>query len=334
MSSKSSNVTAEDSKRLKTRLDEEVSMLNGGSYKRNIRDEDVRTYNFREPDKFSKSQLSTLNMLFDNFCREAATTLTTTVQSNCELEVSSIEQKPYNEILKNMSEITALNLIQIKPLEGQAIIEISLDTVQTIVNKVFGGQGSVTTKAKDLTTIERGVLKRVINELLKVLTICFQNLDIFEMNLDRIETNPQFVQQVAPQMEICVKVSMNLKISNSKSSNIINIILPFLMLEPLLPKLTSSSVWLSKIPKKSNTDEVQKKIEGNLHNAEVDFKVEIGKTKLTLEDIESIEVGDIIPLESRIDEPLTCFVENKRIAKATAGIYKSKKAVMIEELID
>lgn len=320
--------------KLKDRLDEELALLNGGVVKRKFRDEDVRVYNWREPDKFSKQTLSTLQMLFDNFAREAGTTLTGALQTTCEVEVAGVEQKPFQEVIKNMSEITALALIHMKPLEGNAIMEISLDTVQTMVYRVFGGESGHNSKPKDLTMIERGVVKRITNELLKVLAACFHNLDTFEITLDRMETNPQFIQQIAPAMEICVKISLNVQIDHSKDNHIINVILPFLMLESLLPKLTSSSVWLSKVPHRTNKDIIQSKIEQNLHNSTVDFKAEIGKTTLSLYDVEQIEVGDILVLDTRVDEELTCFVENKKIGTASAGIHKGKAAVIINNILD
>ena len=326
-------LTKSEKIKLRDRLDEELALLKGGSSKRTIREEDIRIYNFREPDKFSKQQLSTLSMLFDNFAREATTTLTGIIQTTCEVEVANVEQKPFTEVLKNMDEITVLNLVTMRPLEGQAIIEMSLDAVQTIVYRVFGGEGGQNVKSKDLTIIERGVVKRITNELLKVLTTCFQNVDNFEMNLDRMETNPQFLTQI-PAMEICVKVSFNIQIDHSKSTNMINIILPFLMLESILPKLTSSSVWLSKVPNRANRDVVQHKIEENLHASDISFKAEIGKTTLTLKDVEAIQVGDIIILDTRVDDKLQCFVENRKIASATAGTYRDKAAVIIDEIID
>lgn len=320
--------------KLKDRLDEELALLNGQAVKRKIRSEDVRIYNWREPDKFSKQTLSTLGMLFDNFAREATTTLTGALQTTCEVEVSAVEQKPFQEVLKNMSEITALALFQMKPLEGNAIMEISLDTVQTMVYRVFGGDGGPSAKPKDLTMIERGVVKRITNQLLKVLTTCFHNLDTFEITLDRMETNPQFIQQIAPAMEICVKVSLNVQIDHSKNNNIINIILPFLMLESLLPKLTSSSVWLSKVPHRTDKEIIRSKIEENLHQSSVDFKAEIGKTVLSLYDVEQLQEGDILVLDKRIDEDLSVFVENKRIGTASAGIYKGKAAVTINKILE
>lgn len=329
-----SNALSNDEKlRLKDRLDEELALLNGQSAKRTIREEDIRVYDFRQPDKFSKQQLSTLTMLFDNFAREATTTLTSIIQTNCEVEVANVEQKPFQEVLKNFDEITVLNLVTMRPLEGQAILEISLDGVQAILYRVFGGEGGQNVKSKDLTTIERGVVRRITNALLNVLTTCFQNIDNFEMNLDRMETNPQFLTQI-PAMEICVKVSFNMQIDHAKSTNMINVILPFLMLESILPKLTNSSVWLAKVPNRTNKDSIQTKIEENLHASDVNFKAEIGKTRLTLEDISALEVGDIIILDTRIDDNLQCFVENRKIGTASAGTYRDKAAVIIDEIFD
>lgn len=320
--------------KLKDRLDEELALLNGGVAKRRIRNEDVRVYNWREPDKFSKQMLSSLGVLFENFAREAATTLTGALQTTCEVELQGVKQLPFQEVTKNMSEITALGLINFKQLEGSAIMEFSLDTVQSMVYRVFGGENGSSSKTKDLTMIERGVVKRIINELLKVLTTCFSNLGTFDITLERMETNPQFIQQIAPAMEICVKVTLNVHIDHGKNNNIINIILPFLMLESLIPKLTSSSVWLSKVPNKTDQNSVRSKIEENLQLSTVDFKAEIGKATLTLQDVEQIQVGDILVLNTRTDEEINCFVENTKIGTASAGIHKGKAAVVLNNIID
>lgn len=325
-------LTNEEKLKLKHRLDEEIALLNGYSTRRKIREEDIRVYDFRQPDKFSKQQLSTLTMLFDTFAREATTILTNIIQTNCEVEVFNVEQKPFQEVLKNCNEITALNLVSMRPLEGQAIIEMSLDAVQSIVYKVYGGEVG-TKRTRDLTMIERGVVKRITNELLKILTTCFQNIDDFEMTLDRMETNPQFLTQI-PAMEICVKVSFNMQIDHSKGTNMINIVLPFLMLESILPKLTNSSVWLSKVTNRANKDAIQEKMKENLEDSDINFKAEIGKAKLTLEDINNLMVGDILILDRRIDDKLNCFVENRRIGTASAGVHRDKAAVIIEEIFD
>ena len=47
-----------------------------------------------------------------------------------------------------------------------------------------------------------------------------------------------------------------------------------------------------------------------------------------------IEVGDILVLDTRVDEELTCFVENKKIGTASAGIHKGKAAVIINNILD
>ena len=323
-------LTSEEIGKLKERLDEEIAQLNGYSTRRIIRDEDIRVYDFRQPYKFSKQQLSTLTMLFDNFSRKSSNILANITQTNCEVQVFNVEQKPFQEVLKNCNEITALNLISIHPLEGQCILEMPLETVHSIVYRIYGGEEGNTSKIKDLTVIERGVVKRITNKLIAVLKECFENIGDFEMVLDRMETNPQFLTHI-PAMEICVSVSLNIQMDHSKGSNMINIILPFLMLESILPKLTNSSVWLSKVNIK-NQDVLREKIKQNLEGSLVNFKVEVGKAELTLGDVNALQVGDVLVLNTRTDEKLECIVENRVIAKASAGTYRDKAAVVIEEI--
>ena len=59
----------------------------------------VKTYDFKRPDKFSKDQIRTLNMLYENFARLLNTHLSTHLRTMVNVEVVSVEQLTYQEFL-------------------------------------------------------------------------------------------------------------------------------------------------------------------------------------------------------------------------------------------
>ncbi|RYG75951.1 hypothetical protein EON77_10625 [bacterium] len=59
-------------------------------------------YDFRRPDKLSKDQLRTLQMLHETFARQAASSLSASLRSPVSIEMISLEQVPYDEYLRSI----------------------------------------------------------------------------------------------------------------------------------------------------------------------------------------------------------------------------------------
>ena len=62
----------------------------------------IKTYDFKRPDKFSKDQIRTLNMLHDNFARLFNTYLSTYLRALVSVEVASVEQLTYQEFVQSL----------------------------------------------------------------------------------------------------------------------------------------------------------------------------------------------------------------------------------------
>ena len=63
----------------------------------------VKNYDFKRPDKFSKDQIRTLEMLHDNFARMLNTYLSTTLRCLVTVEVASVEQTTYQEFVQSLA---------------------------------------------------------------------------------------------------------------------------------------------------------------------------------------------------------------------------------------
>ncbi|MGE0001033.1 MAG: flagellar motor switch protein FliM, partial [Fimbriimonadaceae bacterium] len=60
-------------------------------------------YDFRRPDKFSKEQLRTLQMLNEGFGRLAGSSLAANLRLPVSFELVALEQVPYEEYLRGIS---------------------------------------------------------------------------------------------------------------------------------------------------------------------------------------------------------------------------------------
>ena len=78
----------------------------------------VKTYDFKRPDKFSKDQIRTLQMLHDNFGRLLNTYLSTSLRSMVDVEVASVEQLTYQEFVQSLANPSVIGVLAVPPLKG------------------------------------------------------------------------------------------------------------------------------------------------------------------------------------------------------------------------
>ena len=119
----------------------------------------VKTYDFKRPDKFSKDQIRTLNMLYENFARLLNTHLSTHLRTMVNVEVVSVEQLTYQEFLQSLSNPSVIGVMALPPLKGNIIMEVNTGIAFAYIDRVFGGLGENSLKPRILTEIEEAVMR-------------------------------------------------------------------------------------------------------------------------------------------------------------------------------
>ncbi|HUU27357.1 MAG TPA: flagellar motor switch protein FliM [archaeon] len=284
----------------------------------------VSLYDFKHPNRVSKDQLRTIQTIHEAFARGFATHLSTRLRSLVDIDLTSVDQLTYSEFIMSMADPSAVYIFNIKELEGDAILEISPQLVLYIIDRSFGGEGGVIQEAREITIIEQNVMKKIVDNALEQLVRAWQNITPLTLELRDFETNPQLIQ-ISPPGETAIMISFEVKISDF--SSLLNLCFPYFVLEDVMPKLSAQHQIAHNQKKKTHHEESI--IEYKLRSATVPVKVNLGKTELTLRDVLSLEVGDIVRLDNRLDQLLGVAVGDARKFKAKPGIYRNHKAVQI-----
>jgi flagellar motor switch protein FliM len=154
--------------------------------------------------------------------------------------------------------------------------------------------------------------------------------NVIEINpiLDRIETNPQFAQIIAPNEMIAI-VTMNMKIGDVEG--FMNVALPFLTIESVIDNL-NTKFWFSNMTSFSEED-YNEYIAGMLKRVDVPLKCLLGKSSVTVSDFTNLSIGDIIRLDTNVESALEIYVGNIRKFTAVAGASNDKYAVKVTSVI-
>jgi len=287
----------------------------------------VKTYDFKRPDKLSKDQLRTLQMIHETFARLNTTMLSAQLRTTVQIQVISVEQITYEEFTRSVPEFTIMGIFDTGSLEGNAILELNPSIAFALIERLFGGMGEKSDVSRELTDIELTIIERIMLKQLNNLKEAWENIIQVSPRIEQIESNSQFVQIVGPN-EMVALITFEVKIGDMEG--MMNLCLPYPMIEPIVPKL-SAQYWFSNVKKEGTTENLQA-LRERLNKVSVPLIAELGETEIKLNDLLNLKKGDVININQPIDGVMKVKVGNKVKFKGIPGKIGKKMAISIKEI--
>jgi len=296
-----------------------------------IKDRNVKTYDFKRPDKFSKDQIRTLQMIHESFARNTTTELSAQLRSLAQLSVSSVDQLSYEEFMKVVPNPTTLGVVDMEPLEGKALLEMDPVLVFQIVDRLFGGTGDSKPVdiERELTDIEHSVIERIFMSMLNNLRDAWENVVELRPRLEQIESNPQFVQIVPPN-DMVVLITFDTKIGDVEGMT--NLCIPYVILGPVVDQL-SATFWYSS-SRQGLSDEQLRQLRDKIDYVEVPVSVKVGNAHLDVKELLNLEVGDVLKLDRGYDQPFELLINGNPKFSCQPGLRGQSKAVQVLEMLE
>ncbi len=292
-------------------------------------DLNVRPYNFRTANKFPKEQIRTLQLIFENYSRRLSTFLSGKLRVLCEVEVASIEEQSFSEFNNSIPSPALLAIVNMPPLQGNVLYEVSPVISYEIISRLFGGTGQDSDSYKAFTEIELSILERMVRSMLKLMDDAWEKVIPLSTHLDRIETSTQFAQIVENNEPIAI-ITMNVNIGDV--SDTINLCIPHIAVQPVAKKLAMRK-WYSDFQNNVSKDIKTDIKKSQLADTQLSLHTVFNDTKATVREILSLQVGDVIRIDHNVEEPITVKIEHMPKLKGVVGTHGSKYAVKVTEII-
>jgi flagellar motor switch protein FliM len=107
---------------------------------------------------------------------------------------------------------------------------------------------------------------------------------------------------------------------------------PYALLEEAL---SNSLLKMSNQMRKDDLEpEQRKRYQGKVKEISVPLQAELGRTKISIRDLIQMQQGDVIPLEQRVEEPLSIKVNDHKKMMGFPGKVRKNKAIKIYDFID
>ena len=287
----------------------------------------VKDYDFRRPIRLSKEYIGTLNMVFEEYAKMVANLLTTQVHQNVAIELKSIEQVSFDEFLHSVPRFTMMGIFHSDPQPGIQIVELNPQICFQLIELLCGnvdGANFANNEDKDhFTEIEMAILEDVMVQFGIAFQAAWRDIVSVDTHMSTLETNSQMIQTMSPNEPVAM-LTFRITILNNQS--FVNLCIPYVFFESILDKLSLRN-WFH-TGKGTDVTDVDK-IRRNLQGVPLDMEVSLGKTMITLENFLQLELGDIVPLNKRITEPLVLSVEKQPYCLVKPGVHGTQMAVEI-----
>ena len=289
----------------------------------------VKEYDFRTANRFPKEQMRTFHVVFETYSQLLSNSLSSVLRVSCECEILSIEECSYSEFNNSLPAPVVLAIMEAPPMHGSILIQMSPEFAYMLISRLFGG-GTTGENTKQFTEIELALVERVLRQQCAVFDEAWDKVIELSMQIDRIETSPQFAQITAPNEPVAVVI---VNITMGEETGLMSICIPQTAIEPVSQQLNTRMWFSSGIRDDGRGEERLAALTGMLMHTPIPLTAYFEQTPATVSDIINLQIGDVIKLDHSVDDPLTVKVQHIPKFKATIGTLGSKYAMQVIEVL-
>lgn len=294
-----------------------------------------RKYDFRTPKKFTKDRLRIISSVYENYARVIASHLTSLLRLGCEVEMISVEEQRYYEFENALGEenLVAFCAARVAPHEQDedepVMMVVSQLAIACMLSRMMGGTGTDLEDEREsaaaYTDIELALYEIVLKHIVPVMSDVWQNY--LEINFDykAIETGPKLVRSIS--MDDVVVLVM-LKLDLGDVSGQMTICIPGAILDTVFRGFESSISSMSR-KKEQQSQEEREEIFRSLESTSLEVRAQLRETRISLQDIFNMQVGDLLDLHIPQKEDVRLLIENRSWFKGELGIQGENKAIRI-----
>lgn len=289
-------------------------------------DGEVRDFNLAEQQYIGRGRLPTLELINERFTRLLRIGLFNFLRRSSEVSSGAIKVTEYGEFLKTLTQPTNINLIQIKPLRGTALIVIDPDLIFLFVDNFFGGDGRFQVKGtgREFTPTEQRTIQRVLNIIFDSYSKAWDPVYKISMSFLRSEINTQFANIAGPTELVAITT---FRIDIGAIGGLVNFCFPYSMIEPIRELLSND---LQGQPENVD-DSWTELMKQQLKSAEIEAIADLCTISTSLRKVMNMKVGDIIPVN--LNSLIELKVDGVPILNGSYGQFEDQYAIRVENLI-
>ncbi len=286
----------------------------------------ARPYNVASNERIVRGRMPTMEVINERFARMLRVSMFNLVRRTAEISVGQVRVVKFVDFIRNLVLPTNMNLVQAKPLRGNALFIFDPSLVFLVVDTMFGGDGRFHTRVegREFTQTEHRIIQNILGAVFEAYTKAWEPVYPLEFEFVRSEMNPQFANIATPN-ELVVVSTFEIGFNDVIGS--VNICLPYSMIQPIR-ELLFSAMQGDHLSEDKNWNSLMAK---QIKSAEIELVAVLGQSKLTFEDVMKIKIGDIIPLQ--VNESIIATVNEVPVMECKYGIFNDQYSIKVERML-
>ncbi|MEX2375708.1 MAG: flagellar motor switch protein FliM [Dehalococcoidia bacterium] len=250
------------------------------------------SYDFKSQDRIVRGRMPTLEMINERLARNLRQSLFNLLRRSPSISVEGVQLTKFGEYVNTLLMPSNLNIVQMRPLKGSALIVCNAKLIFSLVDCFFGGEGRFYNKieGRDFTVTEMRIVKRFLELVFSGLAEAWLPVMPVQFEYVDSEVNPQYANIVTPSEVVVVSTFY---IDLDAGSGYMHITLPYAMIEPIRELLDAGV--------QSDVSEKDERWSLIMHeeikSVGVNLSATLASLSLSLGDVLTMKSGDIFPVQ-------------------------------------
>jgi flagellar motor switch protein FliM len=287
---------------------------------------EVRPYDLARQDRTVRGRMPTLEIINERFARLLRLGFFNFMRRNPEISIGPVRVIKYGEFVRNLVVPTNLNVVQLKPLRGNALFVLDPSLIFTVVDNMFGGDGRFHSRVegRDFTATEQRIIGRLLAVVLEEYAKSWQPVHPLQFEFVRSEMHTQFANIATPGDLVVVTT---FAIGLGSGGGELHICLPYASVEPIRDLLCSATQGDNLEPDRRWVRMLSKQVQ----LAEVELTAKLTQIPLRVRDLLGMKIGDVIGFD--LPDTVSAEVDGVPIFDCRYGMLNNQYALKIERVL-
>jgi flagellar motor switch protein FliM len=284
---------------------------------------DAQPYDLARQERIVRGRMPALELIHERFSRNLRIGLFNFMRRNPEVSVEPVVVGKYATFMAGLAVPSNINVMQIKPLHGSALLIMEPQLVASVIDIMFGGSGRASSQAegREFSATEQRLILRMVELICGEYRKAWEAVYPLELVYGRSEMQPQFANIATP-TEIVVSARFQIHLGDHGGA--IHLCIPYTALEPIRETLfssvnanlqTSERGWLGTLSRE-------------IKPANVDLVAQLTTAEITIGELINLSRGDIIEIDAGHNAQLK--VGQVPVFEGRYGEFNGRYAVRID----
>jgi len=275
----------------------------------------------------SYGRLPMLEIVFDRLVRLLSTSMRNFTSDNVEVTLDNITSIRFGEYLNSIPLPAILAVFRAPEWDNFGLLTVESNLIYSIVDVLLGGRKGTTPmriEGRPYTTIERNLVERMIQVVLKDMKAAFEPLTPVDFTFERLEVNPRFAT-IARDANAAILV--RLRVDMEDRGGRLELVLPYATIEPVRELLLQMFMG-----EKFGRDTIwESHLATELWQTEVQVDAVLDEQIMNLGDVMKFKVGQTIMLNCTPESPVDLKCGGTAMLRGRMGRIGSTISVRVDQ---